>query len=242
MKNKSLLLVLSALMLAQNAFAHAAWVAPRLDQQTVIYGHGAEDNAYPGKTLSALTGLNQQGEKIELTSTQHEKNITLDTDEAHFAAAFVLDNGYWTKDKNKKWHNLPKNEVANADSAVHSIKTALAIFKEGAHFKAEALQELPLLLLPQSDAVATHKDKPLKIKVLFKGKPLPNVKITGDYVGDADTVSAITDEHGMAEIIVRNHGLNVLAVGHRVDLSGDDKADQVSYTATLSFNNANHKH
>lgn len=239
---KKPLVLLAALLAAQNVHAHASWIAQRLDKPTIIYGHGGEDNAYGGKTISHLTGLDKDGKAIALAMEKHEHNVSLQADDSHFAAAYVIDNGFWTKTKEGKWLNQPKHEVANAERASHSIKTALGILQAGGKIDAAALGDLQLVIVPLADVAASHMGDKVAVQVLFAGKPLPGAKIIGDYVNDSENAVATTDAEGKAEITVRNAGWNVFAVGHKVDLADNKNADAISYTATLSFNNAHHTH
>ncbi|MDO5091581.1 MAG: DUF4198 domain-containing protein [Cardiobacteriaceae bacterium] len=242
MKLQKPLFLLAALFAAQHAHAHASWIAERLDQPTIIYGHGGEDNAYGDKTISHLTGLDKDGKVIALDMEKHAHNVSLKAGDEHYAAAYVIDNGYWTKDADGKWHNQPKHAVANAASASHSIKTALGILREGSKIDPAALPDLKLLIVPLGDVAHSHMGDKIGVQVLFEGKPLAGAKIIGDYVNDSDNTVATTDADGKAEIAVRNHGWNVFATGHKVELKDDQNADALSYTATLSFNNAAHQH
>lgn len=239
---KKPLILLAVLFAAQSVHAHATWIAQRLDQPTIIYGHGGEDNAYGNKTISHLTGLDKDGKAIALAMEKHEHNVTLKTDDSHFAAAYVIDNGFWTKTQDGKWVNKPKHEVENAERASHSIKTALGILHGGGKVDAAALGDLKLVVVPLGDVAASHMGDKVAVQVLFEGKPLAGAKIIGDYVNDSENAVATTDADGKADVTVRNAGWNVFAVGHKVDLQDDKNADAVSYTATLSFNNAHHEH
>ena len=239
---KKPLVLLAALFAAQSVHAHATWIAQRLDQPTIIYGHGGEDNAYGSKTISHLTGLDKDGKVIDIAMQKHEHNVTLKAEGSHFAAAYVIDNGFWTKTKDGKWVNKPKHEVENAERASHSIKTALGILQGGSKVDASALSQLKLVVVPLVDVAASHMGDKVAVQVLFEGKPLAGAKIVGDYVNDSENIVATTDAEGKAEVPVRNAGWNVFAVGHKVDLENDKNADALSYMATLSFSNDHHEH
>ena len=108
----------------------------------------------------------------------------------------------------------------------------------------EALKALPLVILPQDDVVHSKIGEHIDVVVYHMGEPVADAKIIADYVGDSETVVATTDAEGKANLAVRNQGLNVIAASYKVDPPADeqDKADKVSYTATLSFVNEHHEH
>ncbi|MBV7433811.1 DUF4198 domain-containing protein [Cardiobacteriaceae bacterium TAE3-ERU3] len=226
------------------AFGHGAWVAERVDAPTIVYGHGASDESYDPEKITFVQTFDEHGQPVDIKLDKREKNAGFNADDAFTSVAVIMDNGFWTKDSNGKWHNQPKNEVEGAQSASHSVKIAFGITDHGDLPTIEALQELPLVILPQSDVMHSKLGDNIDVIVYHHGKPVADAKIIADYVGDSETVVATTDAQGKANLAVRNQGLNVIAASYKVDPPADEqeKADKVSYTTTLSFVNEHHEH
>lgn len=229
---------------AQLSFAHGIWVAERTGTPTIIYGHGSGDDPYKAEKITYHQAFDNKGKPIDVSLNAREKNVSLQSDKNYSSIALVLDNGYWTEQENGKWVNQPKNEVSNAKSAGRYLKTALSIVGHGQLPKLDSLKALDFIILPNDDVVHSHIGDEIEVTVYFKGKPLADVALIGDYVNDDETIVATTDAKGKASVAVRNKGLNVIAADYRVDAPEAEqaKADKVGYNATLSFNNDHHKH
>ena len=104
-----------------------------------------------------------------------------------------------------------------------------------------ALDKLKLAIVPQRDPLSVDVGEELEVQVLVDGKPASNVELIADYVNTPDEVAATTDKQGKAKIIVRNHGLNVIAASTTVP-SEDPDARVRGMFSSLSFVSAKHEH
>jgi uncharacterized GH25 family protein len=75
----------------------------------------------------------------------------------------------------------------------------------------------------------------LRLKVLYKGKPVAGAKISEDFVNDPDQKPLKTGKDGTVTIKVRNQGLNVIHATFESAPEDPAKTKQVESVATLSF-------
>jgi uncharacterized GH25 family protein len=231
---KTVVLVPALLLLATSAWGHGAWLEKRQEDIVVVYGHGPGDDTYAPEKVKQTTAYNAQGKALE-SGVKETKGgyVPLEIAKGTAIVTVNFDNGYWCKDADGKWHNLPKTKVENAKQGSRYVKNGLAILD---HF--DVLPEtfdIPLVILPQRDPLKLKSGDALRIQVMFKGKPLADANIIGDYVNQDSMVSAVTDENGFAMIKVRNQGLNVIATSAEEKFKNNPDADKLSIMGTLSF-------
>jgi len=77
--------------------------------------------------------------------------------------------------------------------------------------------------------------KPLKLRVLFQGKPAAGARVLTDWVNDPDAKPIKTAKDGTVTIKVRNQGLNVITAIFDGPSDEPSKADKMEHLATLSF-------
>lgn len=220
------------------AAAHGAWIAERWGELAVIYGHGAGDDPYdPGK-ISRIDALDESGAKIAVTVNRAKNHATLTPAAEPAVMILEFDNGFWSKDAAGKWHNKPKSEVEGAVEGGRYLKNNVTLLHM--HGSMPALPRQPLQIVPLANPTGLKAGDKLKIRVLFEGAPLAGAEITPDYVNRSGKTAGRTDANGELEIELGNDGLNVIAVSHTVPLADDPQADEVGYTATLSFVAADH--
>ncbi len=233
MKKTTLLLLASMLSISSyQASAHGVWLAERTGEPTIILGEGAVDDAYAPEKVLFVKSIDKDNKVSDATINKHEKNVTVAVDDATAAIAFRFDNGYWTQNQEGKWINKPKDEVDNAKTAGRYMKSGIAIVNKGAVVSPVA--DLDLQIIPKANPLTLKAGDKLVVSVLFKGKPLEGAKVMRDY-NNYYTDIVKTDNKGEAEITIRNEGLNVIAVGHKVAAENDPKADKYGYMSTLSF-------
>lgn len=221
------------LIQVQAASAHGAWVAERWGELGVVYGHGAGDDAYDPAKVTRAEAVDEKGAAVAVEIARREKHALLVPASEPAAIALEFDNGYWTEGPDGKWVNRPKDEVPGAKSAGHYVKNSLALLH--IHDGLPALPRQALQIVPLANPIGRKASDSLRVRVLFEGKPLAGVAVTLDYVNAPGLASPATDASGEVEVMIRNDGLNVLAVSHAAPLENDPKADEVGYTATLTF-------
>ncbi|WP_028621852.1 DUF4198 domain-containing protein [Pseudomonas sp. Ant30-3] len=212
---------LLGLLIATQASAHGLWTEQRRGNIEVIYGHGAEDNAFKPMKVSGAWAYDGAGRMIPVTVQRLVDHARLQPLKSPAVMAVALDNGMWSQTADKKWINEGRNKVPGAIESTQTFKYSLAIYQPGA--KLPKLDQIKLLILPEVDPLAVGPGKPLPVRVLLDGKPAAGVKLIGDYRSAPGTVSTETDADGRAQVLVRNEGLNVIAA--QVEVPVKDSAD-----------------
>jgi uncharacterized GH25 family protein len=230
----SLLAGIAAIGAPALASAHGIWIAPRAGDLAVIYGHGAEDDAYKPEKLTSAVGLTASGERREVPLTRTQKNVLLAPPEDVVALVSAFDNGFWTEGPDGVWKNLAKSEVPGAKQAGRYLKYNIHVLRRlpGAMAPTGAALEI----VPLEDPIGKKPGEPLEVQVLLRGKPLAGVALIADYVNQSHGKTAeLTDAEGRIDVEVRNDGLNVIGVSFEEPTPGDADADKVGHFATLSF-------
>jgi len=224
---------LSLLLWSVPLEAHAVWVAQRTGELAVIYGHGVEDGSYDPAKVKDVKGYAADGAAAEVKVLPREKNVIIEPAKGVALIELMFDNGYWTQRTNGEWENVGKSKVADATSAGHYVKHVLAVVAPLS--KPLAPTGLQLQILPLADPLALAAGKELPVRVLLNGKPLAGGEIIPDYANDPDGKGPVTDANGEAKVVVRNNGLNVIALSFTEKLQGNPDADERGHFASLSF-------
>ncbi|BCG23113.1 nickel ABC transporter substrate-binding protein [Pseudomonas tohonis] len=235
MRLHSKLLLTAALgaLLAGQAQAHGLWTEQRRGNIEVIYGHGAEDDAFKAEKVSGAWAYDAAGKMIPVTIQRLDDHARLQPLTPPASLAVALDNGAWSQTADKQWINKGRDQVKDAVASIHTWKYSLAIYREGA--KLPTMERLRLVIVPQVDPLAVGPGKPLPVQVLMDGKPAAGIELFGDYRSDPHTVSATTDAQGKAKVLVRNAGLNVIAAQATVKSDKDPEAEEHGFFTSLTF-------
>lgn len=240
MKNLSRLLSAAALVAgivaATTAQAHAFWFAQRANALAMVFGVGADDLDVVKRLpkVTKFAAYDEDGKEVASKLVTNGPLVTVDIDNQPAFVAAVMDYGMWSKTADGKWHNKGMDEVPGA---IISTKN----YKYGVHVRRELTAPMPelagqtLQILPVKTPLPVKMGQPLRLKVLYKGKPVAGAKVTSDFVNDPDQKPLKTGKDGTVTIKVRNQGLNVI---HAIFESGPEdpaKTKQVEYLATLSF-------
>lgn len=228
------LVAASLTILPSLAAAHGIWLAQRLDQTAVIYGHGSEDGAYDPAKVTDVFGLTATGERVAVAITPHEGNVTLDIPEGPAVIATTFDNGFWIKDATGNWQNVGKQQVPDGTEAHHPLKYNTHL--TGPFDGALAPWGATLEIVPQSNPAALAYGEDYTVQVLLNGAPLPGVAVINDYINLPQVVTpTVTDANGMVAVKVTSAGLNVVGVEHTAKLTGDPDTDELFLFSTLSY-------
>jgi uncharacterized GH25 family protein len=232
--NQFALIIVASLLMVTTAWGHSAWLEKRQDEIVVVYGHGASDDSYAPEKVVGVTAYSANGEVLEARTKEPKGGyVPLELAEGTTLVEIEFDNGFWSEDADGEWHNLPKTQVENAKQGGHYVKYGLTILD---HFTAlPASFDLPLVIIPQSDPLKLHAGDEFRIRVMYKGQPLADAEVIGDYVNQDSRVSAVTDADGFATLTIRNQGLNVIAVGKDEELTDNPDADKIGLMGSLSF-------
>ncbi|MFJ4142773.1 DUF4198 domain-containing protein [Pseudomonas sp. NPDC089734] len=224
--------LLGALFMGQ-ASAHGLWTEQRRGNIEVVYGHGAEDNAFKAQKVSGAWAYDRAGRMVPVTVQRLDDHARLQPLKPVAVMSVALDNGMWTKGKDNKWVNEGRSKVPGGTESIHTFKYSLAIYEEGARLP--SLDKLKFVIVPQVDPLEVGPGKPLPVRVLIDGKPAAGIKLIGDYRSAPDTVSAETDAEGRATVVVRNEGLNVIAAEVTLPVKNDADIEARGLFTSLTF-------
>ncbi|PMX03523.1 DUF4198 domain-containing protein [Pseudomonas sp. FW215-R2] len=228
---KSLLLI--AALFATHASAHGLWTEQRRGNIEVIYGHGAEDNAFKPQKVSGAWAFDAGGKMIPVSVQRLADHARLQPLKPPAVLAVALNNGMWSQTADKKWINEGRSKVPGAIESTETLKYSLAIYQSGA--KLPKLDQIKLLILPEVDPLTVGPGKSLPVRVLLDGKPAAGVKLIGDYRSAPNTLSSETDKDGRAQVLVRNEGLNVIAAQVEVPVKGCAEVSSRGLFSSLTF-------
>ena len=224
---------LCAALLAAQASAHGLWTEQRRGHIETIYGHGAEDNAFKAEKVSGAWAYDAAGKMIPVTVERLADHARLQPLKSPAVLGVALDNGPWSLTPDQQWINQGRSQVPNSTQSLHTFKYSLAIYAEGA--KLPELEQLKMVILPETDPLQVGPGKPLAVRVLVDGKPAAGVELIGDYRSAPHRVSATTDAEGRAEVIVRNEGLNIIAAEVSLPVANDADIESRGLFASLTF-------
>ncbi|WP_426385720.1 DUF4198 domain-containing protein [Pseudomonas brassicacearum] len=224
---------LLGLLLATQASAHGLWTEQRRGNIEVIYGHGAEDNAFKAQKISGAWAYDQVGRMIPVTVERLPDHARLQPLKPPAVLAVALDNGMWSQTADKKWINEGRSKVPGAIESTHTFKYSLAIYEPGA--KLPTLAPIKFVILPEVDPLTVGPGQSLPVRVLLDSKPAAGVKLVGDYRSAPNTVSTETDAEGRAKVLVRNEGLNVIAAQMEIALKDNKDVATRGVFTSLTF-------
>lgn len=228
---KSLLLI--AALFTGQVSAHGLWTEERRGNIEVIYGHGAEDNAFKAQKVSGAWAYDASGKMIPVSVERLADHARLKPLKPPAVMAVALNNGMWSQTANKKWINEGRSKVPGATEATQTFKYSLAIYQPGARLP--KLDQIKLLILPEVDPLTVGPGKSLPVRVLLDGKPAAGVKLYGDYRSAPNTLSTETDKDGRAQVLVRNEGLNEIAAQVEVPVKDSVDVDSRGLFSSLTF-------
>lgn len=235
----------SLLMIGSTAAGHAVWFAERAvgtsaagHTQTglaVVFGDGSEESD-PLKRQKLITGVGAYDAAYRpVAASLHAAGPLLLFDSAKpvGVATLAVDYGTWSKTPDGEWKSGGKDEIPTALTSEHNYKYAVhlsgPLAKPLPLFADQVIQIVPLGPIPQ------QLGKPLKVRVVFKGKPLAGALVQPDEPTDPDNVGQKTGADGATTIKVRNQGLNVVVATYNAPSDQPKKYTSMEYKATLSF-------
>ncbi|WP_415763627.1 DUF4198 domain-containing protein [Pseudomonas sp. CP4] len=228
---KSLLLI--AALFTGQVSAHGLWTEERRGNIEVVYGHGAEDNAFKARKISGAWAYDAGGKMIPVSVERLTDHARLKPLKSPAVMAVALNNGMWSQTADKKWVNEGRSKVPGATEATQTFKYSLAIYQPGA--KLPKLDQIKLLIVPEIDPLTVGPGNSLPVRVLLDGKPAAGVKLYGDYRSAPNTLSTETDKDGRAQVLVRNEGLNVIVAQVEVPVKDSADVDSRGLFTSLTF-------
>ena len=116
------LLGLLATLGATQASAHGLWTEQRRGNIEVIYGHGAEDDAFKAKKISGAWAYDGAARMIPVTVQRLADHARLQPLKPPAVLAVALDNGPWSQTADKRWVNQGRSKVPGAIASTHTYK------------------------------------------------------------------------------------------------------------------------
>jgi uncharacterized GH25 family protein len=225
---------------AQSAHAHGIWTEQRYGHLEVVYGHGAEDEAYAPEKIKGVWAYDHAGNRVPVTVERLGDHGRLLPTTRPAVVTVAFDNGIWSKDKEGKSTNAPMAEVPGAVRASRSYKYSLAIL--GPHAVVPERLKIAMVIRPLEDPQEIGVGNALPVEVTIDGKPAADIALLDDYRGMSDASSVKTDAQGRASIIIRNAGLNIIAAQARVPATGEKDFSERSLFTSLTFVGGTHQH
>lgn len=216
--------------------AHGIWFAQRSTQLALLYGVGADDLDIVKRLpqVTSIAGYDADGKAVPTTLQQDGRLVLVNTENQPAVVAAVLDNGTWSKTPEGKWIKKGKDEVPNAVVSEHTMKYAVHI--RGALTK--PLAPLPgqtLQVVPVDGKLPALIGQPIRLQVLYRGKPVAGARVLHDWVNDPDGAPLKTDANGMVTLAVRNQGLNVIVAIIDAPSEEPKRYNTMEHLASLSF-------
>jgi nickel transport protein len=218
------------------AQAHGIWFAQRATQLALLYGVGADDLDIVKRQsmVSSIAGYDADGKPVPTALQADGRLLLVNLENQPAIVAAVLDNGTWSKTPDGKWLKAGRDEVPAA--VISEKNTKYAVHIRGALTK--PLKPLPgqtLQIIPVEGKLPALLGQPIKLQVLYKGKPIAGAKVLHDWVNDPDGAPVLTGADGTVTIPVRNQGLNVIVAIFNAPSEEPKKYDHLEHLASLSF-------
>lgn len=255
----SLTLILVTGIFGRGALAHIMWLnlsdySPPVGAGVIVYfgwGHKypVDDFLNQERFLKNFSLIDPKGETKKLSSNSDGFLATkVDSlKEGTFTVAAELKSGFYTIwVENGKMHHKrgPKTELSNVIVSSYYQQFAKAIINvssKDSNFAIPAGQKLEII--PLKNPIGLKEDDYLPLRVLFEGKPLSSYPMVyATYLGFStqDETYAYTTEangEGIAKIKILKAGIWLIKVNYKTHPTKElqDKCNQLSYTATLSF-------
>lgn len=226
-------LAVLGLLFATQVSAHGLWTEQRRGHIEVVYGHGAEDEAFKANKVSGAWAYDASRRMIPVTVQRLDDQARLQPLKSPAVLAVAFDNGLWSQTPDKKWVNQGRSLVPGAVETTQALKYSLAIYQAGA--KLPSLDQLKMVIVPEVDPLTVGPGKLLPVRVLIDGKPAAGIKLIGDYRSAPNTLSTETDQDGRAQVLVRNEALNVIAAQVEVPVKGDSEIQTRALFSSLTF-------
>jgi nickel transport protein len=229
-------LTAAAMLFSTAAQAHGIWFAQRSGELALIYGEGADDLDVVKRQplITATTAYDASGTPVPTALEVSGRLLLVDTKEKPAIVAAVLDNGTWSKTPEGKWLKKGKNEVSGALTSGHNFKYAV-------HLRSPLNGPLPplpghtLQIVPIESTLPEKLGQDLRLRVLYKGKPVAGALVLSDFVNDPDAKPIESGADGSVALKVRNQGLNVITAVLATSPEDPVKTDKVEHLASLSF-------
>lgn len=228
--------LVAAAFAAPAAFAHGTWFMQRANQTALIFGVGGDDLDMVKRLpkVSGFKAFDADQKEVPAKLEVAGPLVVVASDAKPPVLSVWMDYGLWTKSKDGKWHAKGMDEVPDAIVAEHTYKYAVHV-RGDLNGPLGPLEGQRLQIIPVAKKLPDKMGAPLKLKVVFDGKPVKGAKIVTDFVNDPDMKPLVTAADGTVTIKVRNQGPNVIAAILVTKPAEPTKTKIDEHLATLSF-------
>jgi nickel transport protein len=219
--------LLAAALAAQ---AHTAQIEPDGPNRFAVqfWGHGGRTEPYATSKVRSVTAFDARGGAVSVSTAVGADGVVRATTAAPAAVVLLtFDNGIWSRAEGGKSEEKPMNENPGATRGTHALKVAKTVAQWNA--AVTRVYGQPLEIVPLA-AAAPRVGQPLRVRVLYAGKPLAGAKVAADE----DAPAVLTDADGVAALPVVA-GRNTVWVNHRIDVAREPRFTQLSLEAVLRF-------
>lgn len=226
----------AGMLTTSTVYAHGIWFAQRATQLALIYGVGADDldSVKRLPLVRTISGYDGSGQPVKTTLRVAGPLLLVDSEAEPAIVAAVLDNGIWSRTPEGEWVKKGRDEVKNATVSEKTIKYAVHIIGQ-LNAPLSPIDGQMLQIVPVEPTLPALLGQPLKLRVLFQGKPVANARVLSDFVNDPDGKPVKSAADGSVTIKVRNQGLNVVTAIFDGPADDPNKVDKIEHLATLSF-------
>lgn len=221
---------------AGSARAHGIWFAQRATQLAFLYGVGADDldSLKRLPQVTSMAGYDAAGKPVPTKLEPDGRLVLVNLENQPAVVAAVLDNGTWSKTPDGKWHKKGKDEVPTAVVCEHTWKYAVHL-RAPLSAPLAALPGQVLQVVPVDAQLPKMINDPIRLRVLYQGKPVAGARVLHDWVNDPDGQPVLSDKDGYVTLKVRNQGLNVIVAILDAEPDQPAKYNRVEHLASLSF-------
>lgn len=153
----------------------------------------------------------------------------------------VKKGGFFCKTTDGKYEKKPKNEVPNAVTSTYSKsfnKAIVTVGKAGGNVFSKIVGQA-IEIIPLDNPALLKKGDEISIKVLLNGKPY-ETEVDTAYEGfkkdkEMFALKVKTNKEGVARVRLTNTGSWLFKANSKSPYSNPEKADEQSFTATLTF-------
>ncbi|WP_428001544.1 DUF4198 domain-containing protein [Acidovorax sp.] len=224
--------VLAATLLALQlgaAQAHNVWLEADASGGYLVQfgGHEGQLETYPADKLKSVQAFDRRGRKIDVALEPKPDGVRVKPERQAAMLAAHFDNGFFSKVEGGAMVNQPMTENPGATSGVHALKYHKTIIQWGVIAKQPLGQQFEIVALT---ADTPHAGQPMRVRVLFDGKPIGGIRLSLGEKGAAVTTAA----DGTATVTPAA-GANQLLAIRRVPVANDPRTTSMSWEYLLAF-------
>jgi uncharacterized GH25 family protein len=219
-------------MSAQMVFAHHLWVAKKDDVYAVCRGMIAERlDDYDPQRVTQIKAFGKDGHEVTLQRHDKEDGAFFSSDKEISMAVVRTDWGHrvnTTQGKKFMTRQEAEQEGFRIINSFFSTQFGKSLFANS-----DAITKpvnMMLELVPLNGPFEMPAGEPLRVKLLFEGKPLPDTALfmeTGQEIK--------TDKEGIARVDIDEKGTQLIWARHQVHAVDDQGLDHHVYTTFLNF-------